>query len=87
MFRLHFQEEKPNTYRAAYQSSEVKEIIKELLDYLFLEERIIMINTCACMFATTLTQKEVDRLSEALFKGFRLIRPRLIDLVSSIKSN
>ena len=32
------------------------------------------------MFATTLTQKEVDRLSEALLRGFNLIKPKLYQL-------
>ena len=34
-------------------------------------------NTGSCMFATTLTQKDVDRLSEALLNGFRLVKPKL----------
>ena len=54
-----------------------KETINILLDYLFLERNIIMINTCSCMFATTLKQKEVDYLSDALLEGFRLIKSRL----------
>lgn len=78
MFRLHFQKEAPYLYRDAYQTKETKDIINELLDYMFIEEDIILINTCACMFATTLTQKEVDRLSMALLNGFRLIKPKLL---------
>ena len=77
MFRLHFQEKAPTSYREAYQTKEAKDLTTELLDYMFLKENIIMINTCACMFATTLTQKEVDRLSEALLNGFKLIKPKL----------
>jgi glutamate-1-semialdehyde 2,1-aminomutase len=77
MFRLHLQANKPTCYREAFHTKEKKALITELLDYLFLEENIIMINTCACMFSTTLTQKEVDRLSEALLRGFRLIKPKL----------
>ena len=77
MFRLHLRESPPTTYRDAYQTKNEKELTKELLDYLFLKENIIMINTGACMFATTITQKEVDRLSEALLNGFRLIKHRL----------
>ena len=77
MFRLHLQENKPTCYREAYHSKEKKDIIKKLIDYLFLEEQIIMINTCACMFATSMTQKEVDRLSEGLLNGFRVIKPQL----------
>jgi len=77
MFRLHLLANKPTSYREAYHSKEKKDLITELLDYLFLEENIIMINTGACMFATTLTQKEVDRLSDALLNGFKLIKPKL----------
>lgn len=77
MFRLHLQENKPTCYREAFHTKEKKDIIKKLLDYLFLEEQIIMINTCACMFATSMTQKEVDRLSEALLNGFKVIKPQL----------
>ena len=82
MFRLHLQEKKPTCYREAYHTDEKKSIIKELLDYLFLEEQIIMINTCACMFATSMAQKEVDRLSEALLNGFKIIKPKLYQLHS-----
>ena len=57
-----------------------KEFMKGLLDYLFLEENIMMINTGACMFATTLTQKEVDRLSEGLLNGFRHFKPKFDQL-------
>jgi glutamate-1-semialdehyde 2,1-aminomutase len=77
MFRVHFNNNKPTTYREAYQEKNVKIIINELLDYLFLKEDIIMINTCACMFSTTLNQQHVDRLSEALLNGFKIIKPKL----------
>ena len=77
MFRLHFLEQEPMYYREAFQTKQAKEIVDDLIDYLFLEEQIIMINTCSCMFATTLTQIEVDRLSEALLNGFKLIKPKL----------
>ena len=80
MFRLHLQANKPTGYREAYHTKEKKALINELLDYMFLEENIIMINTGTCMFSTTLTQKEVDRLSEGLLNGFRLIKPKLDQL-------
>jgi len=87
MFRIHFQANAPTTYRETYQTKEKKEITNELIDYLFLEENIIMINTCACMFATTLTQKEVDRLSDALLNGFKLIKPKLDLLIKNNQKN
>ena len=83
MFKLYFGEQEPTTYRQSYQTNEIKVIINELIDYLFFEENIIMMNTGSCMFATTLTQKDVDRLSEALLNGFRLLKPKL-DKISLI---
>ena len=77
MFRLHFTAEPPTSYRGGYQSKETKAIIDELLDHLFLKENLILINTCSCMLATTLGQKEIDRLSDALLNGFRLIKGKL----------
>ena len=81
MFKLHFKEKAPNTYRDAYQNKETREIINDLLDYLFLKEDIIMINTLACMFSTILTQKDIDRLSEALLRGLKLVKPKIDRLV------
>jgi len=80
MFRLHLLERPPMYYREAFQSKQAKIIINELIDYLFHKENIIMINTCSCMLATTLTQKNVDQLSEALLNGFKLIKPKIEQL-------
>jgi len=82
MFRIHFQEKAPNTYRDAYQNKETKIVIDELIDYLFLKEDIIVINTLTCMFATTLTQKNVDRLSEGLLQGLKLMKPKIDNLTN-----
>lgn len=80
MFRLHLKSIKPNTYREAFQPKEEKDLISKLLDYMFLEENIIMVNTCACMMATSMTQKEADRLSEGLYHGFKKFRAELFRL-------
>lgn len=80
MFRIHFRLAPPQTYREAYQRPAVAAIINQLLDYLFYKENIIMINTCACMFSTVITQKEVDKLTDALLNGFRFIKPKLEEL-------
>ncbi len=77
MFRIHLRSLPPITYREAYQSKEKKIIINEILDYLFYKENIMMINTCACMFSTAITQIEVDRLSEGMLNAFKLIKPKL----------
>jgi len=80
MFKLHFQEKEPNTYREAYQNKATKEIIVELLDYMFLKENIIMINTVACMLSTTLTQSNIDQLSDALLRGLKILKPKIDQL-------
>jgi glutamate-1-semialdehyde 2,1-aminomutase len=77
MFRMHFQENAPNTYRETYQNKETRDVINELLDFLFFEEDIVMINTMACMFATSLKQSDVDRLSDALLRGLRFMKPKI----------
>lgn len=80
MFKIHFREKAPNTYREGYQNAETKAIIDELLDYLFLKENIVMINTLACMFSTTLTQENVDQLSDGLLRGLKILKPRIDQL-------
>ena len=77
MFRIHLKNSPPTNARETYQDNNTKEIINDLLDYLFLNENIIMINTCTCMLSTSLTQKEIDRLSQALLNGFRIIKPKI----------
>lgn len=80
MFRIHLRATPPTTYREAYQTKETVALINALIDYLFFTEKIMMVNTCACMFSTALTQKEVDKLAEAMLNGFRFIKPKLENL-------
>lgn len=80
MFRIHLRATPPTTYREAYQTKETAALINALIDYLFFTEKIMMVNTCACMFSTVLTQKEVDKLAEAMLNGFRFIKPKLENL-------
>ena len=82
MFRIHLQNSPPTNARETYQDNNTKEIINDLLDYLFLNENIIMINTCTCMLSTSLTQKEIDRLSQALLNGFKIIKPKINKLIN-----
>lgn len=81
MFRIHLRSVPPTTYREAYQSKEINKLVDRLLDFLLVEEKIIMINTCSCMFSTVITQKEVDRLSEALLNGFKFIKSDLEKII------
>jgi len=77
MFRLHLTPAPPDTYREAYQAEETVSVINELLDYLYFNERILMINTFSCMFSTVITQKEVDILSESMLRAFRTLKPKI----------
>lgn len=77
MFRIHLRSTPPSTYRDAYQPKELGVILNNLLDYLYMEEKLMLVNTCTCMFSTVLTQKEVDRLAQAMLNGFRHIKPQL----------
>jgi len=80
MFRLHLTPKPPTTYREAYQSKEAVAVINDLLDFLYFNENILMINTFACMFSTVLSQKEIDKLSDALLRAFKTLKPKIEDL-------
>ena len=82
MFRIHFRATPPNLYREAYQGKEERAIVDELLDYMFLKENIVMINTLACMLATTMTQNHIDQISEALARGFKFVKPKVDALMA-----
>ena len=81
MFRFHLSETAPKSYRETYQDKNIKRVIDEIIDYLFFTENIIMINTLSCMFATSLTQHDVDKLSNAVLNVFRLMKPKLEKLI------
>jgi glutamate-1-semialdehyde 2,1-aminomutase len=80
MFRVHLKAEAPKTYRQAYQKAEAVALIKKMLDYLFYNENLIMINTLACMFSTAMKQKEIDQLSDALLRMFKQFKPEIEEL-------
>lgn len=77
MFRFHLKSTPPSSYREAYQDKETSAIAGEILDYLFYTEKIMMLNTFSCMLSTAISQKEVDRLSDAMLNTFRMIKPKL----------
>ena len=77
MFRIHLSKTPPQTYREAYQSSEAKKLVNELLDYMYYKEHVLMINTLSCMLSTVTGTKEIDRLTEGLERAFRKLKPKL----------
>lgn len=76
MFKIHFREVAPTSYRETYEDAETKKIMNLFLDKMY-EENIIMINSCSCVLSTVITQKEIDMLSEAMLESFRHIKPFL----------
>ena len=77
MFRLHPRRATPTSYREAFQFSDEKAVMMKILDHLFYEERIILVNTGTAMFSTAIGQDEVDRLSIGLMNAFRANKDEL----------
>ncbi|MFV0270022.1 MAG: aminotransferase class III-fold pyridoxal phosphate-dependent enzyme, partial [Draconibacterium sp.] len=86
MFRMHLKATPPTTYREAYLSKEAGALVKELLDYMYYEEKILMINTFSCMLSTVMTQKEIDGLAEGLFQAFKAFKPKIEKLNTKNKN-
>jgi glutamate-1-semialdehyde 2,1-aminomutase len=72
MFRIHMKPEVPRNYREAYAGGEETRLIRRLLDHLF-ANGIMMIDTCSGTLSTPMTGGEVDRLTEVLLDGFRVL--------------
>ena len=76
MFKVHFREKAPVSYRDAYDYPDMKKAINVFLEHLY-EKRIMIINSCTSVVSTAITQKEIDILSDAMLSGFRHIKPLL----------
>ncbi len=76
MFRVHFREKAPVSYRDAYDDEQMRKVISVFLDHMY-KQGIMIINSCSSVFSTVITQKEIDVLSEAMLSGFKLIKPLL----------
>ncbi|MFK5980655.1 MAG: aspartate aminotransferase family protein [Rhizobiaceae bacterium] len=75
MFRIHFKETAPTSYRDAYVGPEEQACISSLLDYFF-ANGFLMIETCTGVLSTPMTQSEIDRLCEVTLEGLRKINPK-----------
>lgn len=82
MFRIHLRPNPPTTYRETYQNPEMIKVIGKLLNHLYYEEKILMINTFSCMFSTAITQREVDRLCDGLQNAFKLYKKEIESIQS-----
>lgn len=76
MFKVHFKDVPPRSYRDVYENDETKKIIRMFLEHLY-EKGVIIINSCSCILSTVITQKEVDILSDAMLSAFRFLKPHL----------
>ena len=70
MFRVHMKPEAPHDYRSGFQTEVEARLLKTLLDHLA-ENGILMIATGSGALSTPMTEKEIDRLGEAMLGGFR----------------
>lgn len=76
MFKIHFKEVAPTTFRDAYEDAKTKKIMNMFLEHVY-EKGVIMINSCSCVLNTVTTQKEIDILTEAVLSGFKHIKSEL----------
>lgn len=73
MFRIHMKEHEPVSYRDGYVTPREAALTKTLLDHLF-DDGIMMINTCSGVLSTVMTEKEIDRLAEAVLGGLNKMK-------------
>ncbi len=75
MFKVHFRETPPTSYRDAYEDEAMQKIMATFIDHVY-DKGIMLINSCTAVVSTVITQKEVDMLSEAYLSGFKETRRR-----------
>ncbi len=68
MFRVHFKNVVPTSYRAAYQDANELRQMAFIVDYLY-DRGFIMINTCSAALSTVLTETDVDQMAVTLEAG------------------
>jgi glutamate-1-semialdehyde 2,1-aminomutase len=77
MFRIHLKPEPPRDYRDAYVGPSEARMTRALVDRLF-DAGIMMIDTASGTLSTPMTEREVDRLAEALLDAFRALADRTV---------
>lgn len=70
MFRVHFKAEPPRNHRDSFADSTELAARSAMLDHLF-DEGFMMINTCAAVLSTVMTQNDIDALVSAFESGFK----------------
>ena len=67
MYKVHFRETAPITYRDAYEDEHMKKIMSTFIDHVY-DQGIMLINSCTAVVSTVITQKEIDILTEFFLK-------------------
>lgn len=76
LFKVHFREAAPTTYREAYEDNRAKRVLAAFVEHVY-EQGAILIYSGSCAISTVTTQQEIDLLSEAMLSGFRHVAPEL----------
>jgi len=73
MFRVHLKKEVPRNYRETYMDKTNVKQIKFLVDAMY-HSGFMMINTCSGVLSTVMSEKEIDRLAEAVLGGLKKMK-------------
>jgi glutamate-1-semialdehyde 2,1-aminomutase len=76
MFKVHFREIPPTTYREVYEDEKTIKINTMFLNHMF-DQGVILIYSCSTVLSTVITQKEIDILTEAMCSAFKYLKPHL----------
>lgn len=76
LLRIHMKAEVPRNYREAYPSSAEKQALGAFITALY-DHGIILIHTGSAALSTPMGHSEIDRLSEAVYRSLKSIRPLL----------
>ena len=80
MFRVHLRPTPPTTFREAYQDAETLKLVRQIIDHLYYEEEILVINTFTCVFSTSVTRTEVEIIADAFYRTFKKFKNQIIQL-------
>lgn len=73
MFRIHFKEIPPTSYRSAFPTPEEQRYLATFLNHVF-DEGLLMIETGSGLLSTAMTSTEIDRMAEIVLGGFRKVK-------------
>jgi glutamate-1-semialdehyde 2,1-aminomutase len=72
MFRIHLKPDLPRNYREAFATPDEDRKRQALLNHL-VDNGVLLIGTGSGMLSTAMTEREVERLAEAVLAGLKAI--------------